>query len=481
MFSKTIFKQTLKSNYKLWAIFTAIMAVMSALVIAVYDPKMIQSMMDMVKDMPGMADMMGDQMDSMTTLLGMLGESFYGMQGVILALIFVIMTANTLVASQVDRGSMAYLLSTPIKRTKVVRTQALYLISSVLAMFLVVTIVGLGTVQIAHNGLWGESYTADVKAAAEILDKDNEAVADDLSLILNDEEALEAGAEARDVEEYVYTVYLNLKLSEKAYEAAAEVLDVDADEVSEDLTLIQGDKDALKAAADVMGMEPVEYGAQLDQMIAQSAAASAQMTAMQEKLMAGITAAAEELDVEAGDLATDMGEIKDSEKALTAAAEAAALAPAEMFPEGTPQEMIDEANGTAFLTIINQQLASDEVSLDDGIDFSVKDYLLLNLGAFLLMFATAGISFLFSCVFNLSKNSLMLGAGIPVAFFIFQIMSQVGDSLANFKYLSLNTLFAPGEITGGGTFIPQFIVLAVLGTVLYVVGITVFKKKDLPL
>jgi ABC-2 type transport system permease protein len=481
MFSKTIFKQTLKSNYKLWTIFTAIMAVMSALVIAVYDPKMIQSMMDMVKDMPGMADMMGDQMDGMTSLLGMLGESFYGMQGVILALIFVIMTANTLVASQVDRGSMAYLLSTPIKRTKVVRTQALYLISSVLAMFLVVTIVGLGTVQIAHNGLWGTAYTADVKAAAEVLDKDNEDVADDLSLILNNEEALQAGTEARNVEEDVYTVYLNLKLSEKAYEAAAEVLDVDTDEVSEDLTLIQGDEDALKAAADVMGMEAAEYGAQLDQMIAQSTAASAQMTAMQEKLMAGITAAAEELDVEAGDLATDMGEIKDSEKALTAAAEAAALAPAEMFPEGTPQEMIDEANETAFLTIINQQLANDEILLDDGIDFSVKDYLLLNLGVFLLMFATAGISFLFSCVFNLSKNSLALGAGIPVAFFIFQIMSQVGDSLANFKYISLNTLFAPGEITGGGTFIPQFIVLAVLGTVLYVVGISVFKKKDLPL
>jgi ABC-2 type transport system permease protein len=143
----------------------------------------------------------------------------------------------------------------------------------------------------------------------------------------------------------------------------------------------------------------------------------------------------------------------------------------------TASEMPEEM----FIAIINQQLANDEITLDNGIDFKVVDYLLLNLGAFLLMFATAGISFLFSCVFNLSKNSLMLGAGIPVAFFIFQIMSQDGSSLGKFKYISLNTLFAPGEITGGGTFIPQFIALAVLGTVLYTVGIKVFKEKDLPL
>ena len=194
MFSKTIFKQTLQANYKLWIIFTAVMALMSAIVIAVYDPKMISSMMNMVKDMPGMAAMMGDRMNSMTSLLGMLGESFYGMQGAILALIFVIMTANSLVAAQVDSGSMAYILSTPIKRAKVVRTQALYLITSVFCMFLVVTIVGLSSVQFFHNGLWGTQYTVDVKAAAEVLNQDGKTVANNLTLILNNEEALNAGA-----------------------------------------------------------------------------------------------------------------------------------------------------------------------------------------------------------------------------------------------------------------------------------------------
>ncbi|MDR1565459.1 MAG: ABC transporter permease subunit [Oscillospiraceae bacterium] len=481
MFSKTIFKQTLRSNWKLWVVFTAIMAAMSALVIAVYDPKMIQGMMDMVKDMPGIADMMGDRMDGMTSLLGMLGQSFYGMQGVILALIFVIMTANTLVASQVDRGSMAYLLSTPIKRTKVVRTQAMYLITSVFAMFLVITIVGLSTVQLAHHGLWGPDYSKDVKAASDVLNLDRDAVADDLTLILNNEAAVKAGAEARGIQEDVYTVYLNQKLQTKAYEAAAEVLGIDADAVTKDLSLIKNNERALTAAAKVLGLEPAVYGATLEQTIAQSSLSGNAAQEMQAKFMAGITAAAEVLNVGAGDLATSMGKIKDNPKALTAASEAAALVPAQMFPEGTPAGVIAEQNEAAFLAVINGQLANDEISLDKGVDFSVKDYLLLNLGAFLLMFAIAGISFLFSCVFNLSKNSLMLGAGIPVAFFIFQIMSQVGSSLENFKYLSLNTLFDPGTITGNGTFWPQFAILAVLGVVLYTLGITVFKKKDLPL
>ena len=52
-------------------------------------------------------------------------------------------------------------------------------------------------------------------------------------------------------------------------------------------------------------------------------------------------------------------------------------------------------------------------------DISISDFLMLNLGLFLLMFATSGISFLFSCIFNLSKNSIAFGAGIPIAFFLF--------------------------------------------------------------
>ncbi|MDR1189430.1 MAG: ABC transporter permease [Bifidobacteriaceae bacterium] len=462
MFSKTIFKQTLRSNWKLWAVFTALSAAMSAVVIAVYDPKLIQTMMNTIQDMPGMADMLGDRMGGATSLLGMLGSTFYGMQGVILPLVFVIMTANSLVVSQVDRGSMAYTLSAPIRRAKVVATQALYLAAAVFAMCLAVVLVGLGTVQVAHHGLWGEERTADVAAAAETLGMDEAAVADGLGAVRDDPDAVAAGAEARGVDEDVYEAYLALKLAEAAYQAGAEVIGVEPEAVSADPGLILGDDAALAAAADAYGVDPPAYAAMLEQVAAQEDGADGQPAA-QEQMMAGIVAAAEALGLESADLVTDLGRIKADPRALAAAQEASGL-PAE-----------------AWAAIINQQLAGDEVALDQGIAFDIGDYLLLNLGWFLLMFCIAGISFLFSCVFNLTKYSLAFGAGIPIACLILQIMSEASTSLENLKYLSLNTLFSPASITGHGTFAPQFAVLAALGAAVYLIGVKVFKEKDLPL
>ena len=106
---------------------------------------------------------------------------------------------------------------------------------------------------------------------------------------------------------------------------------------------------------------------------------------------------------------------------------------------------------------------------------------MLNLGWFLLMFAISGISFLFSCIFNLSKNSIAFGAGIPIAFFLFELMSSVSESLDKFKYVSLNTLFAKDAILTGDSYMIQFMILAIVGIVLYGIGIRVFKEKDLPL
>jgi len=232
MFSMPIFKQTLKANYKLWIIFTAILCVMSTVTIAVFDPKMISTMMDFIKDTP-MADLAGDQFAGMTSLLGMLSQQFYQMLAVILPMIYIIITSNSLVAEQVDRGSMAYLLSTPIKRATVVRTQAFYLIGSVLCMFLVVTAVGLTSVQVAHSGLWGEQNTPDVKAAAYILDVDPDELSSELYLILDDDDAVTAGAEARNVDEDVYVAYLELKM---------------------DMSKIKGNSKALEAAVEASGL-----------------------------------------------------------------------------------------------------------------------------------------------------------------------------------------------------------------------------------
>ena len=261
MFNATIFKQTLKANLKLWMIFTVITSVMLAVMIAVFEPTTIAGMTNMVEG-TALADMLQN-----TTFNGMLASTFYSLHGVLLPLIFIIMTANSLIASQIDRGSMAYILSTPIKRSTVVRTQALYLITALIMMFAIVTGVGLAAIQIFQN----------------------------------------------------------------------------------------------------------------------------------------------------------------------------------------------------------------------DVDISISDFLLLNLGLFLLMFATSGISFFFSCFFNLSKNSLALGAGIPLAFFLFHLMAQISESLEGIKYVSMNTLFDTNAILNGDSITIPFIILVVVGIILYGLGIRVFQRKDLPL
>lgn len=108
-------------------------------------------------------------------------------------------------------------------------------------------------------------------------------------------------------------------------------------------------------------------------------------------------------------------------------------------------------------------------------------YIMLNIGVFLFLFATSGISFLASCAANLSKYSLTFGAGIPIAFFLFKTVAQTSDSLEVFKYFTLNTLYDASAIAGGTVDLLPLVALLVIGIVLYFLSVQVFKRKDLPL
>lgn len=261
MFNKTIFKQTLKSNLKLWIIFTAILTLILFLLVAIFEPATISGMTDMLAGTPL------EELLQNTTFNGMMASTFFAIHGPLLQVVFIIMTANSLIAAQIDRGSMAYLLATPIKRSTIVRTQALYLFTALTAMFAVMTGIGL------------------------------------------------------------------------------------------------------------LGIHLFQSSSDIDIPV--------------------------------------------------------------------------------FLTLI--------------------------LGNYLLMFATSSISFFFSCVFNLSKNSLAFGAGIPLAFFLLHLMGDMSDTLRGMRYLSLNTLFNTEHILSGDSIITASLALVSVGTILYLAGIEVFKRKDLPL
>jgi len=431
MFNKTIFKQTFKANYKLWLIFTATLCAMLVLIISRFDPIKINSMVDMI--MSAFGDVIGDALSGIgvITLNNMLSGTFYGMLAVVLPVIFVVLTANGLIAVQVDKGSMAYTLSTPIKRRTVATTKGVYLITAVLCMFLVVSMVGLVAVQATQGNAFGTAYTADVKNVSKEFGWDKAMIAGDLNMILENPQAVTIGAEARKIDEDVYRLYLERKM---------------------------GDGDTGQIT-----MSPGE------------------MAEFQQKFIAGITAAADVLGTSVTGLTSNLAKIKNSAPALEAAAIAANLVPEETLALAPNEEVALEMQKVAFVSVINAQLVSKQFTLDEGLNFSVKEYLTLNLGVVLLIFATSGIAFFCSCLFNSANNSLALGAGIPVAFYLFQMMSGFGEGLEFLKYFSMNTLYDSSAIVSGGSFWLQFLALGIIGAVLYVLAVKIFKEKDLPL
>ena len=123
---------------------------------------------------------------------------------------------------------------------------------------------------------------------------------------------------------------------------------------------------------------------------------------------------------------------------------------------------------------------------------SYGQLVLLNLGAFLVLFAISGLCFLTSCWFDRSKRSMAIGGGLSIFSLVAAMLGLFGspvipkvvrlDALNNFNYVTIITLFdAISIIDGTLTFLWKFAILLVLGVIGYVVGSIKFTKKDLPL
>lgn len=91
--------------------------------------------------------------DSMTGFISQLGSTdlyglivgifMFGVVVVLLPLVYTIILANSLVSEKIETGSLAFTLSTPIKRSTYVTTQAIYLVLSELFIGVVTLIFGL--------------------------------------------------------------------------------------------------------------------------------------------------------------------------------------------------------------------------------------------------------------------------------------------------------------------------------------------------
>lgn len=128
----------------------------------------------------------------------------------------------------------------------------------------------------------------------------------------------------------------------------------------------------------------------------------------------------------------------------------------------------------------------------NSITLNYSDLILLNLGAFLAMFAMSGISFMVSCIFNRSKYSMSIGGGINMFFLVASMLGLFGSkimpsvirlsSLNFFNYVTIISFFDTSSILDGTTaFIWKWAILIGIGVKCYLIGSLRFQKKDLPL
>ena len=164
-----LFKSTFRRNWVVGLIFLIIMLFYLGTFIGMYDPESTQSMEELMNMVPEeLARALGIEVIT-TNLTVYIANYFYGMLVFIVPLIYVAVTGNRLVARHVDNGSMAYLLSTPNKRRKIAFTQAGYFLSSIAAMYIVVTGFTILLCQSAYPGKLDISAFIRLNACAFLL------------------------------------------------------------------------------------------------------------------------------------------------------------------------------------------------------------------------------------------------------------------------------------------------------------------------
>lgn len=141
---------------------------------------------------------------------------------------------------------------------------------------------------------------------------------------------------------------------------------------------------------------------------------------------------------------------------------------------------------TSITSVVCFNLANVTTTMDIG------KLLLINLGAFVVMFAMSGLNFFTSCYFDRSKKAMAIGGGLSMFFLVATMLGLFGspvipsvvriEALNYFNYVSIISLFDVVSILDGTTvWIWKLAILLVIGLLGYILGSIKFRKKDLPL
>ena len=130
---RSLMKQEVKVNYKLYIVFLSIIAMYAVTLVAMYDPSLKDSLKSLEESMPVVLAAFGMQ-DMGTTLLDFIITYLYKFVLIVTPFIYSIVMCYRLLAKYVENGSLAYLLNSKHGRTKIVITQWVNLFLGVVVM-----------------------------------------------------------------------------------------------------------------------------------------------------------------------------------------------------------------------------------------------------------------------------------------------------------------------------------------------------------
>lgn len=503
MFSKPIFKQSIQANWKLWVIITFVVAMILSAFTVTFDAEGFAAIASAAE-----GTRFSNILSTMTSLLGSL-ENFYKLIAVILGIVYVVFTANNLVVNEVDSGSIAYTLSTPIKRSSVIFTKSIFLVLSIVLMYGIIGSTGLVAAQLKYQNVTGYPITDDVRAAAEALNQDEGYISERMYLILENDHAMREAAAVRNMDTEAYTIYLESVINDRSYEEAAAVItderwdiykddedmedediEITAEELAADPTMLLLSNDALVTGAKVTGLSVNEYQQFINNEIVSleqetEVAVKEEKTPNEEGTEATVQPAAEPAVMVSEDNADILMQlvIESSAKALNMETDQVAdkialiknpvaLEAAMAATDLTEQQII---------TMANNGMVSSAKAVDEALEFDTEAYIWLSVGLLLLILALSSISFFASTLFNRTGLALAIGGGIPFTFFIITMVQQLMDTSENLEYLTITTLFDTEAILTGGDFGWGLVALGGITFVLYAASNVIFTKKDLPL
>lgn len=149
--NKALFLRELRAQWKLAALFAAVLSLYIGMIIRLFDPDLGRGIAALSSAMPQLFAAFG-MMGPVGTLTQFMANYLYGFLLVVLPMLMILILCVRLLARYVDSGAMACLLATPASRAQIVRTQGSVLLLFVAALQVYVTALGAICAQVMFPG-----------------------------------------------------------------------------------------------------------------------------------------------------------------------------------------------------------------------------------------------------------------------------------------------------------------------------------------